>query len=57
MNTVFDPFGGSGTTYAVSEIKKRKWIGIEIGPVEDIITRFKNIENDAKYLDKIRKNN
>ena len=55
-NTVFDPFGGSGTTYAVSEIKKRKWIGIEIGPVEDIITRFKNIENDAKYLDKIRKN-
>ena len=23
---VFDPFGGSGTTYAVSEIKKRKWI-------------------------------
>jgi len=55
-NTVFDPFGGSGTTYAVSEIKKRNWIGIEIGPVEDIINRFENIENDAKYLDELRKN-
>ena len=55
-NTVFDPFGGSGTTYAVSEIKKRKWIGIEVGPVEDIITRFENIENDARYLDELRNN-
>jgi len=55
-DTVFDPFGGSGTTYAVSEVKKRNWIGIEIGPVEDIINRFENIENDAKYLDELRKN-
>ncbi len=52
---VFDPFGGSGTTYAVSEIKNRKWLGIEIGPVEDIINRFENIDNDAKYLERIRK--
>jgi site-specific DNA-methyltransferase (adenine-specific) len=37
---VFDPFGGSGTTYVVSEIKKRRWIGIEIGPLNDIIKRF-----------------
>ncbi|OQY49420.1 MAG: site-specific DNA-methyltransferase [Desulfobacteraceae bacterium 4572_87] len=54
-DTVFDPFGGSGTTYAVSEIKNRKWIGIEIGPVEDIINRFKNIEDDAENLNQIRK--
>ncbi len=52
---VFDPFGGSGTTYAISEIKNRQWLGIEIGPVEDIINRFENIENDADYLEKIRK--
>jgi site-specific DNA-methyltransferase (adenine-specific) len=51
---VFDPFGGSGTTYAVAEIKKRKWIGIEIGPVDDIIARLENIDDDARYIDKIR---
>lgn len=27
---VLDPFGGSGTTYAVSEAYKRKWIGTEL---------------------------
>ncbi len=52
---VFDPFGGAGTTYAIAEIKKRRWLGIEIGPVEDIINRFENIDNDASYLKKIRK--
>ena len=52
---VFDPFGGSGTTYAVAEIKNRKWIGIEIGPVDDIIDRIKNIKNDLDYLEKIRR--
>lgn len=51
---VFDPFGGSGTTYAVSEIKKRKWIGIEIGPVDDIIARLENIDDDACYIGRIR---
>ena len=55
-DTVFDPFGGSGTTYAVAEIKKRCWIGVEIGPVEDIISRFENIDNDAEYIYNIRKN-
>ncbi len=28
---IFDPFGGSGTTYIAAEILKRHWIGIEIG--------------------------
>jgi len=55
-DTVFDPFGGSGTTYAVAELKNRKWIGIEIGPVEDIIHRFEKIENEAKHLKSIREN-
>ncbi|MDR3141910.1 MAG: site-specific DNA-methyltransferase, partial [Tannerellaceae bacterium] len=26
---ILDPFGGSGTTYAVAEAYRRKWIGIE----------------------------
>lgn len=54
-NVIFDPFGGSGTTYAVAEIKKRKWVGVEVGPVEDIIRRFENLDEDAQYLSKIRK--
>jgi len=29
---VVDPFGGSGTTYAVSEAYKRNWLGTEIKP-------------------------
>ncbi|MFP4532609.1 MAG: DNA-methyltransferase [Desulfobacterales bacterium] len=53
---IFDPFGGSGTTYAVSEIKNRRWIGIEIGPVDDIINRIENIDEDRAYLNKIRQN-
>jgi site-specific DNA-methyltransferase (adenine-specific) len=55
-DTVFDPFGGSGTTYAIAELKKRKWIGIEIGPADGIIDRFKKIYNDASYLKEIREN-
>lgn len=27
---IVDPFGGSGTTYAISEALKRKWLGTEI---------------------------
>jgi site-specific DNA-methyltransferase (adenine-specific) len=52
---VFDPFGGSGTTYAVAEIKKRKWIGVEIGPVDDIVNRFSRLSDEAKYIEKFRK--
>jgi site-specific DNA-methyltransferase (adenine-specific) len=53
---VLDPFGGSGTTYVVSEIKNRRWVGVEIGPVDDIINRFKAIEEDANYLRNFRQN-
>jgi site-specific DNA-methyltransferase (adenine-specific) len=39
---VLDPFGGSGTTFAVCEAKNRRWIGIEIEPdyTRDIIERL-----------------
>lgn len=37
---VFDPFGGSGTTYAVAERLHRRWIGVELGDTEPIITRL-----------------
>ncbi|MBU5353182.1 site-specific DNA-methyltransferase [Paenibacillus barcinonensis] len=52
-DTVFDPFGGSGTTYIVSEILKRKWIGCEIGPIETIKERFNDIEFHKGVLDNI----
>lgn len=51
---VFDPFGGSGTTYAVCEIKKRRWIGVEIGPLDSILERFDNLNQDKEHLNKIR---
>ncbi len=37
---VMDPFGGSGTTYAVCEQRYRRWIGVEIGDVEPIRERL-----------------
>jgi site-specific DNA-methyltransferase (adenine-specific) len=53
---IFDPFGGSGTTYAVAEAKGRKWIGVELGPVEAIIERFTDIDSDRKLISKYREN-
>jgi len=53
---IFDPFGGSGTTYVVAEIKRRRWIGIELGPVEDIVNRFDEISSDAHLIERIRRN-
>ncbi|MGQ0584320.1 MAG: DNA-methyltransferase [Reyranella sp.] len=37
---VLDPFGGSGTTYAVCEKRQRRWIGIEIEYPRAIIDRL-----------------
>ena len=37
---VLDPFGGSGTTYAVCERLGRKWIGMEMGAIEPITARL-----------------
>lgn len=47
---VFDPFGGSGTTYMAAELKARRWIGVELGPCDDIIRRFGDIDLDRKIL-------
>lgn len=53
-DTVFDPFGGSGTTYIAAELKHRKWLGIEISTTESIINRFKNIETEREYFNELR---
>ncbi|MGD1053407.1 MAG: site-specific DNA-methyltransferase [Candidatus Dormibacteria bacterium] len=37
---VLDPFGGSGTTYAVAERMHRHWIGVELGDCEPILRRL-----------------
>ena len=41
---VLDPFGGSGTTYAVCEQKHRRWIGAEIDFAQDIVDRLETPE-------------
>ncbi|MGD1156493.1 MAG: site-specific DNA-methyltransferase [Terriglobia bacterium] len=41
---VLDPFGGSGTTFAVCEKKGREWIGTEIDYAEDIVERLESGE-------------
>jgi len=52
---VFDPFGGSGTTYAVAELLKRKWIGSEIGDCEIIKQRILSPAQDKAQLQRIYK--
>jgi len=46
-DVVLDPFGGSGTTYAVCEKKGRCWIGIEIETTDVIIERLER--NDLLF--------
>ena len=41
---VLDPFGGSGTTFAVCEKKGREWIGAEIDFAQEIIDRLESHE-------------
>ena len=45
---VLDPFGGSGTTYAVAEQTKRRWIGVEMGDVDPIVRRLKGERPDVQ---------
>ena len=47
---IFDPFGGSGTTYMAAELKGRKWVGVEIGPTDDIVARFDRIDEERQIL-------
>lgn len=53
-DVVFDPFGGSGTTFIVSEILNRRWVGSEIGPVDSIIKRFKDIDFHRQQIQDIQ---
>jgi site-specific DNA-methyltransferase (adenine-specific) len=41
---VLDPFGGSGTTFAVCEKKNRRWLGIEIDFASEIMERIESGE-------------
>jgi site-specific DNA-methyltransferase (adenine-specific) len=41
---VMDPFGGSGTTFAVCEKKGREWVGTEIDYANEIIDRLESKE-------------
>jgi site-specific DNA-methyltransferase (adenine-specific) len=41
---VLDPFGGSGTTFAVCEAKHRHWIGAEIDFAPEIVARLESNE-------------
>ena len=52
-NIVFDPFGGSGTTYAVAQLLKRRWIGTELGDCEIIKNRLLNPQQDMCQLRKV----
>ena len=52
-DVVFDPFGGSGTTYAVAQLLNRRWIGSELGDCDIIKQRILNPEQDQAQLDKI----
>lgn len=41
-DVVLDPFGGSGTTFAVCEAKHRHWLGTEIDFAPEIIARLES---------------
>lgn len=41
---VMDPFGGSGTTFAVCEARSRRWIGMEIDFATEIVERLESGE-------------
>lgn len=53
-DVVFDPFGGSGTTYAVAQLLNRRWIGCELGDCEIIKQRLIHSKKDEEQLRKIQ---
>ena len=53
-DTVFDPFGGSGTTFAVAQLLNRKWIGCELGDCDVIVKRLQSPKRDQEQLSRVR---
>lgn len=47
---ILDPFAGSGTSLTVAELKRRRWVGIEIEDVMPIVARFQTIHEDRRVL-------
>jgi site-specific DNA-methyltransferase (adenine-specific) len=52
---VLDPFGGSGTTYAASELTGRRWVGSELD-CSAIVDRFSELDGDRQHLAEIHAN-
>lgn len=50
---IFDPFGGSGTSFVAAELKNRKWFGTELGDCAPILDRFKHLATERENLLKI----
>lgn len=50
---ILDPFGGSGTTYAVAQLLKRRWIGCELGDCNVIKKRLLNSWQDTIQLERV----
>lgn len=48
---ILDPFGGSGTTYAVAEAYKRRWIGTELE--DEYCSIIKNRLSDKTHIQRI----
>lgn len=50
---IVDPFGGSGTTYAVAEALRRKWLGNELN--RDYCRTIKERLSDKEHIIRIKK--
>lgn len=55
---IYDPFGGSGTTYAVAEAYHRRWIGTELDPgycsiIKERLTDEIHIERISSAKDEV----
>jgi site-specific DNA-methyltransferase (adenine-specific) len=50
---IVDPFGGSGTTYAIAEAYNRRWLGTEINV--EYCKIIKTRLSDRKHIERIKK--